>query len=152
MTYRVDRKTHELVAKLTEALGMNYYAPKQRVESGRWDYTRTSGDFTFADGYCMGHSRIPESTTSKKYHNDGHATPEEACLCFKQYELDHFLVFKEHPCVTEKVGCRFPGCNELTHRYATITITDAHWGLCEKHLNRASVDLIYSVGERFSLF
>lgn len=131
---------------------MNYYGPRQRDVDGRWDYTRTSGDFTFADGYCMGYSRIPDSATSPKYHTNGHASPEEACECFKEYELDHFLRFTDDNPKEPLHPCHAPECKEVTSGFAIVTSCMVNWWLCKEHRTREVVDFLHVVSERFSTF
>lgn len=76
------------------------------------------------------------------YHDDGHATADEACECYKRYELDTALRFSTEQ--STKRQCEV--CKEWTQSHATVGGYTV-FVLCEAHANRAEVEKLFSVGE-----
>lgn len=130
---------------------MRHYAPNQRQNDGKWDYTCSRDGITHPVGYCspyrefdtnlihVSESQIQEyAATKDKHHSHGHDTEEEACECYRQYNLDHRLRLnrtwqgEKHECVV---------CKEWTQGYAEIDMKT--WDLCEQHNNRAEVEKLY---------
>lgn len=111
-----------------ESTAMNYYKARQREKDGRWDYTCMRDGNAWPIGYCSSWSKIEQGLHllnlpdgqdhlekllpfKDNYHDDGHATQEEAEECYKNYLLDQRLKRVElkpssgyteppkHPCV-----------------------------------------------------
>lgn len=143
---------------------MNYYSPRQRLESKRWDYTVKNGAGVMALGYCRAYHvwsaedikyYDPASAQKEadrlnaqfapfkaKYHGEGHATAEEAIQCHREYVLDHHLHFADKPDEKKQVRCAV--CNAWTQHQAWLTGDHSeHWPLCLEHLNRESVEKLY---------
>ena len=133
------------------------YQPRQRESDKRWDYTISSDEEGWAHpaGYCHEYKELssslgfPPETAEKhnmsirpfrdKFHGSGHATAEEAVLCYRQYQLDHELKFYCQP--QEEVDrlerCTF--CREFTAGYAFLGNIH-NWPLCIKHQTREIVE------------
>lgn len=149
---------------------MRYYDARQREHDGRWDYTCRHDDRIYPVGYCAGfrpykaddvvvrseeHARELNAELEpfrEKYHTDGHATPEEARACYREYLLDQRLRFVrwEHttPSGEEVLPgtlslCNADGCTEYTPHYAAIRGTMESWYLCDDHLDRETVEALY---------
>lgn len=146
---------------------MNYDSPQQREKDKRWDYTSYNNSTgCHPIGYCGGW-RMPEKTRPhqrlcmgsehrfnlskaelepfrNKYHTDGHATEEEAYGCYKQYLLDNSLRLdgfdpkQQNKCVV---------CDSWTQKSARIGYWFADYDLCDEHLNRETVETLFSVGD-----
>jgi len=138
---------------------MRHSAPLQRKD-GRWVYTTSR----CPTGYCTPYEPpthkvasmfsedpdgfIAESIAQEKpflgnYHDDGHATEEEACECYKRYMLDHKLRLGQKY-ENQMFRCRV--CKEFTQGYAGV----GPWtmfSLCDAHNNREEVEKLYRVGE-----
>lgn len=130
---------------------MNYYEPKQRKSDGKWDYTRNG----CATGYC--HTFKPfekefveqfhisdrevekHNSFADKYHADGHDSADEACECYKQYQLDHTLQL-DHEDVNQQRKCEV--CGEWTTKFAMLDCSLFH--LCDEHRTREEVEKLYS--------
>lgn len=87
---------------------MNYDSARQRTD-GRWDYTTNSHPIGYCSGWTWNEtydpkkewaygsedhwqkSKIKAEASKDKYHTGGHATAEEACECYKNYQLDNHL-------------------------------------------------------------
>jgi hypothetical protein len=137
---------------------MNYLKPRQRASDKRWDYTQMNDGRVWPIGYCAGFREYtPEQRKAflmndnwyakyeanrAKYHEDGHATSEEACECYKQHELDESLHFDVDSHSKQK--CEV--CEEWTEKRAMVG-GYRHFVLCEKHANREEVEKLYTVGE-----
>lgn len=137
---------------------MNYLKARQRESDKRWDYTQMNDGRVWPIGYCGGwREYTPEQrktfgmndeymaeleTRRAKYHKDGHATPEEACACYKEYQLDTALSFGDQSSRQEK--CLV--CGEWTQKCAHIGGWESYV-LCEKHANREEVAKLYNVFE-----
>jgi len=140
-----------------------YYQALRRQSDGRYDYTSCTGSTKpHPIGYCAGWKEITDYGTAawdrllkaslgrdieekrpfkNKFHTDGHATEREAINCYRQYELDHHLEFKDAP--TEKANtlhrCQAPGCSEFTAGVAFLS-HHRHFYLCDAHRNRETVE------------
>lgn len=129
---------------------MNYYEPKKRQSDGKWDYTRNSQPA----GYChafqefekefIENFHISDSEVEKhnkfadKYHSDGHDTEEEACKCYKEYQLDHKLQL-DHEDKHQQRRCKV--CGEWTTKFAMVDYSI--YQLCDKHCTREEVEKLY---------
>jgi hypothetical protein len=111
---------------------MAWYRPLQRTD-GRWDYVCTNSSGTFPIGYCMFSGDAPfysksfaelgpivrqiyrdeahweaekdkRAASLHRYHNGGHATPEEAIACYRQYEVLEHSTRGEDQSAQEKCG------------------------------------------------
>lgn len=155
---------------------MNYYAARQREKDKRWDFTVMNDKRIRPVGYCrpyepLSSSLMPQQVVEqhnseygrfqKKYHDDGHATAEEACNCYREYELDNHLRFGKISLDEAKSKrqaleyCEAIAghgiCGEVTASAAWIAGSiSSRWNLCWQHLNRESVDGLFSVGEIWS--
>lgn len=75
-----------------------FYHPHQRQDT-KWVYSCCeAGGEPCAIGYCAG-------GTDPGYHDDGHATSDEACACYRTFQLETALEFIEEsglrePCAT----------------------------------------------------
>jgi hypothetical protein len=150
---------------------MNYYAARQRKD-GKWDYTCSNDGDIWPVGYCntgilsKGPETEPEGSfyrmseiewksicdNKEKYHDHGHKTAEEACKCYKNYLLDNALRF-HRPTEEQKQKmdtqhkCKI--CSDWTQNMAELDLQ--HWYLCEKHLNRETVEKLFgNIGESWS--
>ena len=137
---------------------MNYYAARQRKD-GRWDYTCRNDDHIYPVGYCSPY-REPNGewywseNSIKKYqaekefhHEDGHATAEEACECYRKYLLDTTLYLDGSSNNTAH-KCKI--CDVWTNRYAQVDGTYTY-DLCDLHRTREVVETLFdSVGEIWS--
>lgn len=144
---------------------MNHWKARQRETDQRWDYTCREGQGrVYATGYCGGYrefdpSFFPDAERlnaemepfREKYHTDGHATEAEAIECYRQYQLDRQLKFNRwtHEALPGTLHiCDHNGCTEYTPHQASIGGYHV-WHLCPEHLNRETVDALYTVGESF---
>jgi hypothetical protein len=134
---------------------MQYFKAMQRTD-GKWDYTVTWDKATHPVGYCHAWREWTENVqvmspdqyatalaNQHKYHNHGHDTAEEACACYKEYQLDQHLQLGLE---NEGVQHRCLICNDWTSKVARV----GRWGalaLCDKHNNREEVAKLYEVGE-----
>ena len=126
-----------------EAL-MQIFSAKLRVD-GRWDFTVTSGPRCRPIGYCAG-PRKPLSVEAwehdghgEKYHTDGHASPEDAASCWRQYRLDKARLACALP---EWARCTVPGCEVETRVGARIDGFIGVVPLCKEHKNREGLERI----------
>src|SRR5260221_6767726 len=135
---------------------MNYDEPRQRESDRRWDYTSMNDRVIHPIGYC--HAYNPPSPddwlyqTSKdywddlaqhkdKFHIDGHATPEEASDCYRQYLLDNRLDFNRRmdvyrPC---QIYCALTNLHVYVDGWSKAI-------LCVQHQNRESVEALWPAG------
>ena len=142
---------------------MNYYKARQRKD-GRWDYTCMNDGHIWPIGYCSkyvdpmdynfpGHEvfqtehHLAKARANKdKHHEDGHATADEACDCYRRYLLDEKIRLGGHH---ENTQHKCVVCGEWTEMYADVNYQ--FWDLCEKHNNRQEVEKLFeSVGECWS--
>ena len=133
---------------------MNYYEPKKRKEDDRWDYTRNNRptgyckefkefEAEFVEDYKISEEEIDKHNQfAYKYHTHGHDSKEEACDCYKEYQIDHEL----------RLGCKMSGqqmqckvCEEWTQMFAEIGCK--MYVLCEDHNNREEVEKFYRAPE-----
>lgn len=138
---------------------MRHYSARKRQSDGRWDYACCG----VAVGYCRGYAPYGDDIAAMLgrdtvdclnaemeqrkdlYHTSGHETKQEACDCYKRYQLDHELRLhpkQENP--SELVKCRV--CSEFCSGYAMIGAYTMI-PLCESHCTREEVENLYSVGE-----
>lgn len=138
---------------------MNHLCSMQRRDNGRFDYTYNG----VAYGYCRPYEPIPEDgrimpaevaqRENEKmkpfignFHDDGHATAEEACECYKRYLLDTrlHLVAEEPVNASSQHKCevcgKFTACNATVGPYRLFT-------LCLEHQTREQVEKLLKVGE-----
>jgi hypothetical protein len=129
---------------------MEVYGPKQRAKSLRWDYTYSNSGGCYPTGYCARKSAealierhdtgqagsvpgISDAYVAKlisslhKYHDDGHATPEEARECYVQYVLDNKCTIV----TSTDTQRRCFGCGEWTDRVLMAGHSARHEHLCE---------------------
>src|SRR4051812_48360403 len=62
---------------------MNYLKARQMQSTGKWHYTCRNDNFVWPQGYC--------AQEGSACHSTGHNTAEEACECYKQYQLKNHL-------------------------------------------------------------
>lgn len=126
----------------------------QRKTDGRWDYTVSSDEEGWAHpaGYCGGWKEWTEEDEKRtaipwlraeqekhrlfkdKYHTDGHATPEEARRCHREYELDQDLEAYEE----EGAQRQCEVCSAWTTR--RMQLGQFHrFTLCDAHATRDNV-------------
>lgn len=127
------------------------YKPTQRKSDLRWDYTCESDEenWIHAVGYCAGYRdpgpsilgpemterlRLETEPYRAKYHTDGHATPEEAMACHRDYELDQRLRFFDEPSTQRQCGI----CSTWTTGRARLGEYDGYT-VCPAHQTRESV-------------
>lgn len=129
---------------------MNHYSARRRQTDGRFDFTVTTDGFTIPVGYCGAYRpwtsedqrRFPVPPEvlkrswahSHKHHTDGHATPEEAAACYREFLLDQRLrtgLKNDRPDTCKECGAR-------TDLYAAVD-GDRFFILCEPHNDREVV-------------
>lgn len=105
--------------------------PLQRERDKRWDYTEGSGSSgPYAVGYCNPRGAEHDPEHAAKYHNTGHATPEEAVECHARYEVERMLQFG----VSEKEQRRCVVCDAWTQKRAFFRgDSPRFYDLCETH-------------------
>ena len=130
---------------------MNLKFPFQ-LSSGRWVYAGKVGAAVVSIGYCSGwdgwsdeHKQLAlgpdyqsifsayedrEKPFLSKYHSSGHDSLEDACICYKEYLLDHLVIEHSRSAVPEK--CE--NCGEPVEK--VIDIYGQLLVLCEKHNSR----------------
>lgn len=137
---------------------MNYFEPRQRKTTMRWDFTCLNDGRVWPVGYCDGDfdkvrerilkcdilpNREAEVTKlqkfASKYHSNGHATFEEAVECYRQYQLDQHLRLNKQENPSELRKCAV--CDAWTGHEADISMTT--FDLCEQHLNRDQVEKLF---------
>lgn len=127
--------------------------------TGLWHYVCVSGDHTYPIGYCSPWEPCPTCEQLFPDHDcptclgrglvkrdnpcPGHATPEEAQAHYKSYVLDH--VTYQEKSSTHWRACEI--CDEPTRGAASGGGDFYYWILCPKHLNRASVAELLTIGE-----
>lgn len=141
---------------------MNYLAPRQRTSDGRWDFTTKNDDRVFPVGYCSGprdwkpeHFPILGGEFAARaayelnvvqlahphFHSDGHATRDEAAACYRRYLLDTRTSFP--PPHAPSLPCLV--CKEPTDLSADVD--GDRYPLCEKHLDRTSLEAVVPVAD-----
>ena len=125
---------------------MQHKCARQRDnEERRWFYTTKAGGHTWAIGYCAGppdpdggqliglafwEQWLKQCEPFKdKFHDDGHATAEEAAECYRQHLLDlrsryDVTLGDYNPCLE---------CGELTNKAAQVEGWHT-FRLCALHL------------------
>lgn len=107
---------------------MNYYQPSQKIDTGKWHFTRTNDGYTIPVGYCADDC-------------DGHDTPDEARAHYRDYELDNAR-FDGHT-VGSRHQCAI--CGEWTDRFASLGPgLMATFTLCDEHCNREELAKVYA--------
>jgi len=132
---------------------MNTYKPFQRQSDKRWDYACENNGHIHPVGYCAPYrewwTNSPSSqeaidaykATADKHHSNGHATPDEAAECYRNYLLDHRLELKiENKHAQHKCDI----CGDWTNLYASVNKL-SKWGLCEIHNTREQVDALFEL-------
>lgn len=142
---------------------MNYYQARQRT-TGRWDYTVMNNRLVSPVGYCQGrfdtifperrdpswswylddehyaHERAKVLPFAAHYHDDGHATEDEANACYRRYQLDQRLRLDGGEGGHAYYRCQAPGgCTTLTNRYAELDHLSL-FHLCDEHRTREVVE------------
>lgn len=143
---------------------MNLYSPKQKPVDGRWRYTLENSSGTMELGYCHAYRAWaaedikyydPASAQKEadrlnalyapfqsKFHDDGHATAEEAVQCYRGYLLDLQLRFSEKPDPEKQHRCAV--CGEWTQHAGWIAGEAHHfWHLCLAHQSREEVEKLF---------
>lgn len=137
---------------------MNYYQARKRETDGRWDFTCRNDDQIWPVGYCRAYrpftgnelwmvggaehaayENAKEEPFKDKYHEDGHATADEAADCYRLYVLDHRIRLNEEA-ADEQRKCEV--CGEWTTLRASVD-HGAGWPLCVLHNNREEVEKLY---------
>lgn len=123
---------------------MNYLRACRRQSDGRWDFTLQNDGAVYAIGYCRGEPGLSKPGFTHKYHEDGHATAEEAAQCYHDYQLDQLLRLidpEEKPRTLYQ--CAAPDCVNFTAGYAECE----HWHawLCDSHRNVDTVRVLMPV-------
>jgi hypothetical protein len=131
---------------------MNHYRARQRLD-GNYDFTCANGKRIIPVGYCRAYADLSSDpnvrqtlspqeqairvATRHKHHSCGHATPEEAEACYREYSLDHHLVLnREYDGVQH--NCQVCGC--WTNLHADVDMQ--RFTLCAEHNNRQQVELL----------
>lgn len=135
---------------------MQHCCARQRAADQRWDFTRQG----YPTGYCGG---FPKSDNPHnihgyeewvascepyrhKFHTDGHATKEEACDCYLEYELDFHL--RESESSNEQHKCQ--ECGIWTTHIVCLGGYSIYY-LCSEHATRDIVKKLHGpVGEIWS--
>lgn len=133
---------------------MNYYEALQRQTDKRWDYTRRNDGQVHAIGYCAGKYDVIRNDASlphpERYHDDGHATAEEACECYKQYVLDNLTNLEFGLTEDTQHKCEAPGCGAWTQKVAMV---DHHpYNLCDDHRNLETLQDLVTVSTSISSY
>lgn len=139
---------------------MRHYSAIQRSD-GKWDYTCGNR----ATGYCHDYMPMVEQlakymskqqldnfeANKDKYHSCGHDSKQEACNCYKQYNLDHYLTFTDDKpksdvstYVYTQYKCEI--CGDWTNGHADVGYY-VRFNLCASHRSREFVERLYSVNE-----
>lgn len=135
---------------------MRHYSAKQRARDGRWDYTCGQAP----TGYChafdvawpqdlaepvsgYAEARAAAIVHRDKYHEDGHATADDACACYKRFLLDNRL--RTDGRISDQMR-KCEACSAWTDRYAQV---GGHqmFVLCDNHCQAATVASLLTVGE-----
>lgn len=173
---------------------MNYYDARQRGSDKRWDYTCMNDNYIWPIGYCAGlhpfsekwirtmWGNLPEEVIQQEilkhkqkydddvakyghlYHQDGHASKEEAYECYRNYVLTHNLQIHKKPLNDDerhkhrKCGSshdpdkQLHDCKEWTQNLVEVD----HWWLihlCDEHCNLETIRKLYpSVGSSISSY
>lgn len=135
------------------------YQPRQRKATQRWDYTVGSDDENWVHpvGYCSGWKEKSEEelreyatrfgdrsaqelkewldeerVNKEKYHDNGHATADEAHACYAHYLADHIRLLPPpkdpktlHKC--EECGAFCSGAAETNDGFWFKYFCESHW-------------------------
>lgn len=136
-----------------------FFQPRERKNDGRFDYTVCTGSTEpHPIGYCRGwREETRESLTERfganlaeaiaqeqeelrpfkdKFHTDGHATSEEAEACYREFQLDTLLTFRDEPNTQKKCAA----CGDWTTGYGELRGDLVHRApLCVAHQTRADM-------------
>lgn len=141
---------------------MRHYKARQRKD-GRWDYTVNLGNYITPIGYCTPYREWTQEDLARfgfsgdepdivrgrdfadRHHDCGHATPEEANECYRQYQLDQELSLMR---TFENTKRKCLKCGDWTQHFAEINMSC--FDLCEKHNTRESVAELFSVDESWA--
>lgn len=133
---------------------MNTYRVSERKD-GRFDFTCENDGRIWPVGYCApyrewwtGDNPVPASqhrideykATAHKHHAHGHATPQEAAACYREWQLDHKLNLGQES-ISEQRKCVV--CGEWTNLSASVETQI--WWLCEKHHNREEIEKLFTM-------
>lgn len=148
---------------------MNYYEARQILKDGKpdgWHYTVMNDGDVWPVGYCGrfieakpmfdkdgnrvegGYFHTQESADAHnakkdKYHGPtAHASAQEACDCYIEYQLDnlHHAFTKDKTRESDtKHKCEYPGCQSFETGYASIKGSIRDWVLCDEHNNREAI-------------
>lgn len=146
---------------------MNYMAARELKGPdgkgcGKFHYTLMRDGVTVPVGYCAGwqpwlegpdpESKVPEAildTARKrlapfkaKFHTEPHASPEEACECYRQFMLDTQANY-DHKLTDEQRKCQV--CGEWTSSLASVGGV-VFVALCDAHRNRENLAKWLTVG------
>ena len=144
---------------------MNYYAARQRTLDKRWDYTcQNKRTGTYPVGYCHKTDWTPEKraechmsdaewqriqSNQSKYHDDGHATEQEAQACYRSYLLDNHMRLDGMHSGTQR---QCVVCGNWTQKFASVNHS-FHWDLCDIHRTEEKVrELMPEVHESFGSY
>ena len=106
---------------------MNYFGARQRESDRRWDFTQKRDGSIWPVGYCSGKSEFSGS------HEDGHASADEACACYRKYLLETSARFDEDRAASNtQHRCEAPDCTEWTSGVGMVDDT-YRWWLCAQH-------------------
>jgi hypothetical protein len=145
---------------------MNYSAARQHQAEHTWAYC-TNG---YPVGYCHPFEEWSDERIERvfgkngrdeyesymadmrrfahKHHDGGHRTASEACNCYKEFLLDHNLVFRDDQKNANALyRCQAEGCENYSSGSGSLTGHYEHWTLCPEHRNRETVEKILTVGE-----
>ena len=148
---------------------MNYYEARELTvggnPSGLFHFTQMRDKRIWPVGYCAGWREwTRESLTGKQhervildlladqeikrkffesYHTDGHATREDANACYRLFLLDNRLTLNAGTTDRQQIRCDAADCNEWTQSHASVDHQD-YW-LCETHMNRETIETLFSV-------
>ena len=150
---------------------MNYYEALQRQTDMRWDYTRRNDGQVRSIGYCSGWQESTEDELVERlgefgkhafasqegrrvhrecYHEDGHATKEEACECYKRYLLDNDVNLEFGTTEDTQHRCEVEGCENWTQTVAMMNTRT--YDLCDEHRNVEALETLVVVGSSMSSY
>lgn len=81
----------------------------------------------------------------------GHATEEEACEHYKQYQLDKMVIHGPKKEQWPKEKCEVENCDSEATYLANFLGCHVHQ-VCEKHANRESISSLFRVGQSWSSY
>lgn len=139
---------------------VRYFAAKQREGDKRWDYTCSQDDQSWAVGYCAGWDEesnvddpdlvdLIEEHLKKlrpfqaRYHTKGHETKAEALDCYRDYLINHKVLWLTDEGVKRR--CDANECDNWTHNYAKAN--GRVLKLCDKHRNKETLREVFTIPE-----